>query len=86
MYIHTSAAIPWESSESSDDVGGEARASDPSDSEETSSSVLRVGEVLRGRTWIVLPLVADMMRQASTSPSLGHGRMEKKTKGEESSK
>jgi hypothetical protein len=38
MYIHTSAASPWESSESSDDIGGEARASDPSDSEETSSS------------------------------------------------
>jgi hypothetical protein len=32
------SSSPWESSESSDDVEGEARASDPSNSEETSSS------------------------------------------------
>jgi hypothetical protein len=37
MYVHTSAAIPWESSESSDDAGGEAWTGDPSDSEENSS-------------------------------------------------
>ena len=38
MYVHTSAAIPWESSESSDDARGEAWTGDPSDSEENSSS------------------------------------------------
>jgi hypothetical protein len=37
MYVHTSAAIPWESSESSDDARGEVYTSDPSDSEENSS-------------------------------------------------
>jgi hypothetical protein len=37
-YVQTSAAIPWESSESSDDAGGETGAGDPSDSEENSSS------------------------------------------------
>ena len=38
MYVQTSAAIPWESSESSDDVEGETGAGDPSDSLENSSS------------------------------------------------
>jgi hypothetical protein len=38
MYVQTSAAIPWESSESSDDAGGETGVGDPSDSEENSSS------------------------------------------------
>jgi hypothetical protein len=38
MYVQTSAASPWESSESSDDSRRGMGAGDPSDSEENSSS------------------------------------------------
>jgi hypothetical protein len=81
MYVHTSAAIPWESSESSDDAGGEAyRPAIPRTLRKLLLRVLGVTEILRGRTWLALPLVAGATWRALTFLVLAHGQMEEKRK------
>jgi hypothetical protein len=83
MYVHISAAIPWESSESLDDAGGgsvDRRPLGPRG--KLLLRVLRVTEVLRGRTWFTLPLVAGATWRTSILLVLAHGQMEEKELGE----
>jgi hypothetical protein len=41
---------------------------------------LGVTKVLRGRTWLALPLIAGLVRQTSTFLVLAHGRLTEKRK------
>jgi hypothetical protein len=78
MYVHTSAAIPWESSESSDDAGGSIGRRSLGLRGKLLLRVLGVTEVLRGRTWLMLPFVAGATRRTPTFLVLAHGQMEEK--------
>jgi hypothetical protein len=78
MYVHTSVAIPWESSESSDDAGGSIDRRSLGLGGKLLLRVLGVTEVLRGRTWLTLPLFAGATRRTSTFLVLAHGQMEEK--------
>jgi hypothetical protein len=66
-----------ESFESSDDVGGEARAGERSDSEEAFLRVHQIPEVLRGRTRSTLALAISAARPTTTPPASTHGWLEK---------